>query len=71
MRGGGERGGGGGGKGPAIKEKRLFFFTLKKILLPCKNKNYFTFDNLSKYGHIMLKFVGRYFIWLVTIFCKK
>jgi hypothetical protein len=37
-------------------------------LLPFKNKNYFTLDNLSKYGHITLKFVGRYFYLVVTIF---
>ena len=30
-----------------------------KIVLPFKNKNYFTLDNLSKYGHITLKFFGR------------
>ena len=40
-------------------------------MFPFKNKNYFTFDNLSKYGHITLKFVGSYFIWVVTIFSKK
>ena len=57
----------GGGKGRATKEKRTFFF----ILLPFKNKNYFTLDNLSKYGHITLKFVGRYFYLVVTIFSKK
>ena len=54
---------GGGGKGRALKEKGTFF------LLPFKN--YFTLDNLSKYGHITLKFIGRYFIWVVTIFSKK
>ena len=32
---------------------------------------YFTLDNLSKYGNIMLKFAGRYFYLLVTIFSKK
>ena len=53
---------GGGGKGRAIN-----FY----ILLPFKNKNYFTLDNLSKYGNITLKFVGRYFYLLVTIFSKK
>ena len=58
---------GGGGKGRAIKEKRFFFF----ILLPFKNKNYFTLDNLSKYGHITLKFVSRYFYLVVTVFSKK
>ena len=36
-------------------------------MLPFKNKNYFTLDNLSKYGHITLKFVGRYF-YLVVYF---
>ena len=55
-----------GDKDWAIKEKITFF-----ILLPFKNKHYFTLDNLSKYGHIMLKFVGRYFYSVVTIFSKK
>ena len=59
---------GGGGKGPAIKEKRTF---KKKNLLPFKNKNYFTLDNLSEYGHITLTFVGRYFYLAVTIFSEK
>ena len=67
--------GGEGGKGRATKVKRTFFKTFFKtfffILLPFKNKNYFTFDNLSKYGHITLKFVGRYFYLVVTIFSKK
>jgi hypothetical protein len=63
--------GGGGDKGRAIKEKRTFFKTYSFILLPSKNKNYFTLDNLSKYGHITLKFVGRYFYLVVTIFSKK
>ena len=35
-----------------------------------KNKNYFTLDNF-KYGQITLKFVGRYFYLIVTIFSKK
>ena len=61
----------GGGKGRATKEKRTFFKTFFFILLPFKNKNYFTLDNLSKYGHITLKFVGRYFYLVVTIFSKK
>ena len=52
---------GGGGKGRAIKEKKNFFLFYFFILLPFKNKNYFTLDNLSKYGHITLKFVGRHF----------
>ena len=39
-------------------------------MLPFKNKNYFTLDNLSKYGHITLKFVCRYFTWLLQYFPK-
>ena len=62
---------GAGGKGRAIKEKRTFFLNFFFILLPFKNKNYFTLDNLSKYGHITLKFVGRYFYLDVTKFSKK
>ena len=62
---------GGGGNGRAIKEKRTFFETFFFILLPFKNENYFTSDNLSKYGHITLKFVGRYFYLIVTIFSEK
>ena len=62
---------GGGGKGWATKEKRTFLKLFFFILLPFKNKNYFTLDNLSKYGHITLKFVGRYFYLVVTIFSKK
>ena len=57
--------------GRATKEKRTFFKTFFFILLPFKNKNYFTLDNLSKYGHITLKFVGRYFHLAVTIFSKN
>ena len=60
----------GGGKGRAIKEKKLFL-KLFFILLPFKNLNYFTLDNLSKYGNITLKFVGRYLYLLVTTFSKK
>ena len=41
------------------------------MLLPFKNKKKFTLDNVSKYGHITLKFVGNYFYWVVTIFSKK
>ena len=52
--------GGVGGKGRAIF-----------ILLAFENKNYFTIDNLSKYGNITLKFVGRSFYLLVTIFSIK
>ena len=40
-------------------------------MIDLKNKNYFTLDNLSKYGQIMLKFVGRYFYLVVTIFSKN
>jgi len=47
-------------RGPAIKEKNNFFKIYFLILLPFKSKNYFTLNNLSKYGHIALKFVGRY-----------
>ena len=39
----------GGGEGRAIKEK-ITFLIFKKILLPFKNENYFSLDNLSKYG---------------------
>ena len=58
----------------------MFFGKMKKRgggeLRPCHQevffmpfkKKYFPFDNLSTYGHIMLKFFGRYFYWLVTIF---
>ena len=62
---------GGGGKGRAIKEKIPFFETFFFILLPFKNKNYITLDNLTKYGHITLRFVGRYFYLVVTIFSEK
>ena len=56
----------GGVKASPLRKNELFF-----ILLPFKNRNYFTLDNLSKYGHITLKFVGRYFYLVVTIFSKK
>ena len=59
-----------GGKGRAIKEKRNFFLPFF-ILLPFKNKNYFILDNLSKYGHFTLKFVGRYLYLVLTIFFKN
>ena len=58
-------------KGRAIKKKRTFFETFIFILLPFKNKNYFTLHNLSKYGHITLKFVGRYFYLVFTRFPKN
>ena len=48
-------------KGRPIRKKELL-----KILLPIKNYNYSNLDNLSK-----LKFVGRYFYWVVTIFSKN
>jgi hypothetical protein len=51
---------GGGGKGRATKEKITF-----------KDRNYFTLDNISKYGNIRLKFAGSYFYLLVTIYSKK
>ena len=50
-----------GCKGPVIKKKKNLF----EIFLPLKIKKYFTLDNLSKYGHITLKFVDRYIIWVV------
>ena len=60
----------GGVKAGPLRKKELFFKPFF-ILLPFKNKNYFTLDNLSKYGHITLTFVGRYFYLVVTIFSKK
>ena len=54
-----------------MKERIFFLKNFKQILLPFENRNCFTLDNLLKYGHITLKFVGRYFIWIVTIFSKK
>ena len=62
--------GGGGGKGRAIIKKELFF-KLFFILLPFKNKNYFTLDNLSKYGHITLKLSVGIFTWLLQYFPKN
>ena len=56
-----------GGPGPAIKEKRNFFKTFfLKLCCHLKLKSYFTLDKLSKYGHITLKFVGRYFYRVFT-----
>ena len=52
-----------------IKKKKFDFFF--SILLTFKNSKYFTLDNLSIYGHIMLKLVSRYFYWFVSIFAKK
>ena len=46
-----------GVKAGPLRKKELFL-KLFFILLQFKNKNYFTLDNLSKYGHITLKFVG-------------
>ena len=43
--------GGGGVKARPLRKKETFFF----ILLTFKNKNYFTLDNLSKFGHIHVK----------------
>ena len=55
-----------GGKGLAIKKTEHFF-----ILLPFKNKKYFTFDNLSTYGHIiMLSFSVGIFLVCYNIFQK-
>ena len=54
---------GGGAKGRAIEEKNTFFLNFFFLLLPFKNLNYFTLDNLSKYGH--------YFYLVFTIFSKK
>ena len=60
----------GGGKGRAIKEKRTFL-KLFFIMLPFKNKNYFTVDNLSKYGHITLSLSAGIFTWLLQYFPKN
>ena len=58
------RGGGGRSKDLAIK-KTYFFIFFFIILLPFEYKIYFTLDNLSTYGHLTLKFVGRYIFLLV------
>ena len=51
---------GGGVKAGPLRKKELF---LKNVFffyfVTFKNKNNFTSDNLSKYRHITLKFVGR------------
>ena len=60
-----------GGKGRAIKEKRTFFETFFFILLPFKNKHYFTLDNLSKYGYITLSLSVGIFTWLLQYFPNK
>ena len=52
--------------GPLRKKDFFFLFCCH-----LKMKNYFTLDNLSKYGHITLKFVGRYFYLVVTILSKE
>ena len=57
-------------KGEAIKGWGVMDFFCIFIFLPFKIK-IFTLDNLSKYGHITLKIVGRYLYWVVTIFPKK
>ena len=63
------------GEGVEVKagplRKKELFLKLFFCLLPFENKNYFTLDNLSKYGHITLKFVGRYFYLVVKIFSKN
>ena len=45
----------------ANKEKRTFFDTYLLILLPFKNKKYFTLDNLSKYETKVVKIRFRLF----------
>ena len=52
-------------KGRPLRKKDFFF------KLPFRNKNYFTLDKLSKYGHITLKFVGRYFYLVVYNIFQK
>ena len=56
---------GGGGKGPDIKEKITYKKPFKFFIQKWK------WFYLSKYESITLKFVGRYFIWVVTIYSKK
>ena len=46
----------GGVKASPSRNKELFKTFIHFVAF--KNKNYFTFDNLSKYGHITVKFVG-------------
>ena len=52
---------GGGAKAGPLRKKELFLKLFFFILLPFKNKNYFTLDNLSKYGHITLKILKTFF----------
>ena len=56
----------GGGEGLPLRRFFLFIFYYH-----FKKFKYFTLDNLSGYGYITLKLVGRYFYWLVTIFAEK
>ena len=55
----------------STKKMKSIIGTFFKILLPFKNKILFILDNLLKYGHITLKFVGRYFHWVVAIYFPK
>ena len=51
---------------------KTFFITLFKILLPFKNKNYFTLNHLSKYRHITLKFyIKVLYLGCYNIFQKR
>ena len=61
---------GGGGKGRAIKEKN-FFWNFFFNFVTTKKWKLFYLGDLSKYGNITLKFAGRYFYLLVTIFPKN
>ena len=55
------RGGGGpGGVKDRPLRKKYFFYSFFNFVA-----------NLSKYGHITLKFVGRYYYLVDTIFSKK
>ena len=51
----------------ALSLFKLFFFIFYYVAI-FKNINYLTF---KKYGHITLKFVGRYIYWVVTFFFSK
>ena len=61
----------GGAKGRQLRKNNFFSDFYSFFLLPFKYWNHFTLDNLLKYGHITLKFIGRYFYWVVTIFSKN